>query len=488
MRFAVLLAGTVLASTIATATPRELNPTIASRSTAKAQAPRPKAPRPNVLFVLVDDMGWGDLSVMGNRKVATPHIDRLARRGVLMSRFYDASPICSSSRAGFLTGRFPAEVGFVGITANRARNAQIGQADWLDPKLPTTAKLLKGAGYATAHIGKWHLGGGRDVGDAPWPTAYGFDESFTTFEGLGPRVLVSDEERNLADQSEKLGQGPYVWAEKKALTPMYVDKSLDFIERNKDRPWFVQLWLNDVHDPWAPSAQDLAAVKGKRDDADDERFLAALVGMDRALGRLFDRLDAMGEGRDTLILLTSDNGPSPLKRYMKDGGTPPGSAGTLRGRKFSLYEGGVRQPLILAWPAGGKAGLRDDTTVGGGVDLLPTLAGVLQLPIPAGTRGTDLSPVLQGKAVTKRPPLFWAYGREGRAEAPNLSPNPRDVSPRFAVRDGDWKLLMNAGGADQQLYNLRNDPDETANLAPRQPAVRARLYAKLREWMDGLAK
>lgn len=466
---------------------------VATPGLARAQAPVPAAPaqagpRPNVLFVLVDDMGFGDLSVMGNRKVSTPNIDRLAKRGVLMTKFYDASPICSSSRAGFLTGRFPAEVGFVGITAARARNAVIGQADWLDPSLPTTAKLMKSAGYATAHIGKWHLGGGRDIGDAPWPTAYGFDESFTTFEGLGPRVLVSDEERNLANQSEKLGQGPMQWAEKKTLTPMYVDKTLDFVTRNKDRPWFVQLWLNDVHDPWAPAAEDLAAVKGKGQDADDEKFLAALVGMDRALGRLFDRLEAMGEARDTLILLTSDNGPSPLKRYMTNGQTPPGSAGALRGRKFSLYEGGVRQPLILTWPAGAKAGIRDDRTVGGGVDLLPTLARVLKLPVPEGARGTDLSPVLSGKPVTSRPPLFWAYGREGRAEAPGLSPNPRDVSPRFAIRDGDWKLLMNAGNADQQLFNLKTDPNETRDVAASQPAVRERLFVKLRAWMDGLAR
>lgn len=463
-------------------------PALAAARSPERPATAQSAPRPNVLFVLVDDMGFGDLSVMGNRKVATPNIDRLAKRGVLMTKFYDASPICSSSRAGFLTGRFPAEVGFVGITANRARNAQIGQADWLDPKLPTTAKLLKGAGYATAHIGKWHLGGGRDIGDAPWPTAYGFDESFTTFEGLGPRVLVSDEERNLADQSEKLGQGPMQWAEKKTLTPMYVDRTLDFVTRNKDRPWFVQLWLNDVHDPWAPAREDLSAVKGKGRDANEEKFFAALVGMDRALGKLFDRLEAMGEAQNTLILLTSDNGPSPLKRYMTNGQTPPGSAGALRGRKFSLYEGGVRQPLILTWPAGAKAGIRDERTVGGGVDLLPTLAGVLKLPVPEGTRGTDLSSVLRGMPVTARPPLFWAYGREGRDEAPGLSTVPRDVSPRFAIRDGDWKLLMNAANADQQLFNLKSDPNETRDLAEGQPAVRERLLAKLRAWMDRLAR
>src|SRR3546814_8038342 len=145
---------------------------------------------------------------MGNGKVQTPNLDRLAREGVLMAQFYDAAPICSASRAGLLTGRFPAEVGFINYVSDRSYNRSIGQADWLDPKLPNIARLLKGAGYDTAHIGKWHLGGGRDISDAPWPPAYGFDHSFTTFEGLGPRVLVSDEERFLAEQSAELGEGP----------------------------------------------------------------------------------------------------------------------------------------------------------------------------------------------------------------------------------------------------------------------------------------
>jgi arylsulfatase A-like enzyme len=462
-------------------------PAAAQSSQPSAVAPAQGA-RPNILFILADDMGFSDLSVMGNRKVATPHLDRLAQQGVLMTRFYDAAPICSSSRAGFFTGRFPAEVSFVGITAARAKNAQLGQADWLDPKLPNLARMLKGAGYATAHIGKWHMGGGRDIGDAPWPTAYGFDESFTTFEGLGPRVLVSDEERNLSDQSAKLGQGAFSWEVKKNLTPLYGDKTIDFVTRNKDRPWFVQLWLNDVHDPWAPAAEDLATVRGKGKDADDEKFLASLVGMDRALGRVFARLEAMGEAQDTLIIFTSDNGPSPLKRYMKDGATPPGGAGDLRGRKFSLYEGGIRQPLILHWPGHVRAGHRDEKTVGHGVDLLPTLAGIAGAPVGANARGVDLAPVLAGGEVAQRPALFWAYGKEGAPDQPNLSPNPRDVSPRFAVREDDWKLLMNAGGAEVQLYDLAADPNEARNLAASQPAVRDRLMAKLRGWMAGLPK
>ncbi|MDO7842665.1 sulfatase family protein [Sphingomonas immobilis] len=474
---------------LALAAPLAVVATTAPATAKEAPArPVPAAQRPNVLFVLVDDMGYGDLSIMGNRKVATPNLDKLARDGVLLTQFHDASPICSSSRAGFMTGRFPATVGFVGITATRAKNAEQGQADWLDPKLPTLAKLLKGAGYTTAHIGKWHLGGGRDIGNAPWPTAYGFDKSFTTFEGLGPRVLVSDEERDLAQASDKLGQGPRFWENKTNLTRLYADMAVDFVAQHGDKPWFVNLWLNDVHDPWAPDDESLSEVMGKGTSSDDDRFLASLVKMDRTLGRLFQRLDQMGQLDNTLVIVTSDNGPSSLQKYYKDGNTAPGSAENLRGRKFSLYEGGIRQPLILYWRGHAKAGTRDETTVAGGVDLLPTLASIIGAPAPEGSVGIDLSPALAGTPITTRPPLFWAYGKEGAKTQPNVPFQERDVSPRFAIRDGDWKLLAEFGGAKPQLYNLASDPAEAKDLAAGQPAVRDRLLARLKSWMSSLPR
>ncbi|UZK67684.1 sulfatase family protein [Sphingomonas sp. M1-B02] len=461
---------------------------VTAQERAGGDRPAKPAQRPNILFVLVDDMGFGDLSIMGNRKVETPNLDRLAREGVLLTQFYDAAPICSSSRAGFLTGRFPAEVNFVGITANRAKNVELGQADWLDPKLPTIARTLKSAGYTTAHFGKWHLGGGRDIGDAPRPTAYGFDQGFTTFEGLGPRVLVSDEERGLAEQSDRLGNGPRFWELKANLTQLYCDMTVDFVARNADKPWFVNLWLNDVHDPWAAGEAALSQVMGKGTSSDDDRFLAALVKMDLELGRLIERLKQMGEFDNTLIVVTSDNGPSPLPRYYRNGNTAPGSSGGLRGRKFSLFEGGIRQPLILSWPAGAKKGHRDERTVGHGVDLLPTLAHVAGARTPDGADGVDLSPVLAGKSVDRRPPLFWAYGKEGAVAQPGLSSQPRDISPRFAVRDGNWKLLAEAGGNAPQLYDLAADPGEAREVGVQNPAVRDRLLERLKRWMASLPR
>ena len=465
-----------------------LAPAHAQDMPARAASPTADLGPPNILFILVDDMGFGDLSIMGDKKVQTPNLDRLAREGVLMTKFYDAAPICSSSRAGFMTGHFPATVNFVGITGSRAKNAELGQADWLDPKLPTIAKVLKGAGYSTAHIGKWHLGGGRDIGDAPWPTAYGFDQSFTTFEGLGPRVLVSDEERDLAEQSDKLGQGPRFWEIKTNLSQLYCDMTVDFVAQHADKPWFVNLWFNDVHDPWAPDDDSLSEVMGNGSDSDDDRYLATLVKLDHTLGKLFDRLEQMGEMDNTLVIVTSDNGPSSLQRYYEHGHTAPGSTSFLRGRKFSLYEGGIRQPLILYWKGHAKAGYRDDQTVGQGVDLLPTIASLVGARVPAGIDGIDLSPLLEGHAISERPDLYWAYGKEG---APKKTPQPtmeHDRAPPFAIREGNWKLLAGFGGADPQLFNLAADPTESTDVAASEPAVRARLLDKLKAWMSSLPK
>jgi arylsulfatase A-like enzyme len=458
-------------------------PAAAQQAPSAAPAPAPRADaRPNILFVLIDDMGFADLSIMGNRKVATPNLDRLASEGLLLTRYYDAAPICSPSRAGVFTGRFPAEVGFVTFINDRAANKAMGQADWLDPRVPNLASMLRASGYATGHFGKWHMGGGRDVGDAPWPTAYGFDEAFTTFEGLGPRVLVSDEERALADQSARLGQGPFFYEKKTNLTQLYAEKTLEFVSKHRDGPWFAQLWLNDVHDPWAPDDNSLHEISGKGSNADDDRYLATVVKMDRTLGNLFDRLKDMGEAENTLIIVTSDNGPSALQRYYKDGATPPGSVLALRGRKGSLYEGGMRQPLILRWPGHIKPGVRDETSVAQAVDLMPTLAHLAGAVPVAGTPGIDLSPMFEGRPLGNRPALFWSFGMPGAEKQPRGPFAQHDVAPPLAVRDGKWKLLATPDGKTVQLYDLDADPGETNDLAAKTPSVRDKLLKRLLAW------
>ncbi|MDF7776372.1 sulfatase-like hydrolase/transferase, partial [Sphingomonas sp. AOB5] len=343
-------------------------PTIAGAAAAQPVPERPlprPAKQPNILFILVDDMGFGDLSITGNKLVETPNIDALAREGLMMTQFYDAAPICSPSRAAFMTGQFPAELGFVTYLGPRKRNSDYGQPNWLDPRHATLPRALHGVGYATGHFGKWHLGGGRDVGDAPLPAAYGFDESVTQFEGLGPRLLENAPVTDLAKRSAALGGGPIEWMPRHQVTRGFVSKAIDFVRRNKDRPWYVQLWPEDVHTPWEPSPEQLAAVKGKGRNPAEDRYLATLVALDAEIGRLVQALREAGELDDTIILFTSDNGPT------RGNAQTPGSAGPWRGRKSSLYEGGVRQPLIVRWPGHVRPGSRDADSIAHATDLFP---------------------------------------------------------------------------------------------------------------------
>ena len=445
-------------------------------------AQRPK----NILFILADDLGYADFSVTGNRKVRTPNIDRLAEQGLLMTQFTVAAPICSASRAGLMAGRFPSELRILSFISSRKHNEQMGQANWLDPNVPTLPRALHDAGYATAHIGKWHLGGGRDVGEAPLPTVYGFDESYTQFEGLGPRVLMKEDTAKLASQSAALGQGPIEWAPKSSLTERYVSKTLEFIARSKDRPWFVQLWLDDVHDPWHPDEAQLQPVGGAGDDVDEERFFAVLVAMDAQIGRLVDSLRASGELDNTLIVLTGDNGPSGAPPYYKQGATPPGDAAIFRGRKASLYEGGLREPLIVHWPRGITPGKQDDTTIANGVDLFPTLAHLAGAKVPADLDGVSIAAAWTGQPIESRADIFYAYGGFG---VPGKSPRPhldRDVSPPFAIRAGEWKLLARGDGTNAELYNLATDPSESRNVAKDHPAIAASLTEKVVRWRQSL--
>src|SRR5690606_13477892 len=202
-------------------------------------------------------------------------------------------------------------------------------ADFLDPSVPTIARTFQQNGYATAHFGKWHMGGGRDVGDAPLPQDYGFDESLVSFEGLGDRLLVRG--HRLSEQSERLGRGEITWVEKHQQTSIYVDRSIEFIERHMQDPFYLHLWLNDVHDPFEPTEQQLERYAEYADNPYLQQYYAVIEAMDEQLGRLFTAVDEAGLGDNTLIVLCSDNGPTAGPRYGQEGHEPPGSTGGHRG-------------------------------------------------------------------------------------------------------------------------------------------------------------
>jgi arylsulfatase A-like enzyme len=423
---------------------------------------------PNIIMVFIDDMGWGDFSCFGNRDAQTPNVDRLASEGLRFSQFYVNAPICSPSRCALTTGQYPHRWKINSYLNNRADNARRGVADWLDPQAPTLARLLQQHGYATGHFGKWHLGGQRDVDDAPPIRAYGFEQSLTNFEGMGPKLLPltlksgDTEPGRIWADAERLGQ-PVTWMQRSQITGGFVDAAIPFIDHASQagKPFYVNLWPDDVHGPLWPPVEKWA--EGKRG-----LYLSVLQEMDRQLGKLFDHVRNTPKLRDnTLILVCSDNGPEP----------GAGGAGPFRGAKTRLYEGGIRSPLVV-WGPGlmpkEKCGTHNATSVFAAFDLVPSLLALAGVKAPPEVTfdGEDLSATLIGRSDASRTaPIHWRRPPD-RKNSPPALPDPQ---PDLAVRDGHWKLLCNYDGTQPELYDLSHDIGETTNLAEQQPDVAKRL-------------
>jgi len=423
--------------------------------------------RPNIVIVYADDMGPGDLSCFGGDLAETPNLDRMAREGTRFTRYYSASPICSPSRGGLLTGQFPARWRLTSFLQTRAGNRECGQDDFLDPAAPTLPRALKAAGYATAHVGKWHLGGGRDVDNAPKFAAYGYDLGRGTYESPEPHPDITATDWIWSDQDPVKRWDRSRWM---------VDKTLEFLKDHADRPCFVNLWLDDVHTPWVPSADDQAVGKNGRTvgkPATPKRLARVLTEMDAQIGRLLQALRDDDSGRPTLVLFMSDNGPLPTFNGRRTLG--------LRGSKLSLYEGGVRMPCIAWGPGIVPASAVDDETVLSAVDLFPTLCALAEAPLPNGyeSDGQNMLPALRGEKPQRAKPLLWEYGRN---ETSFAFPKGDDRSPNVAILEGNWKALVNTDGSDLQLYDLTTDPNERHNLASDHPDLARRLADAALEW------
>lgn len=442
-------------------------------------APLPAAERPNIVVIFIDDMGWGDLSCFGNTEVQTANLDRLAAEGIRFEQFYVNSPICSPSRTAISTGQYPQRWRINSYLDNRRVNNRRGVAQWLDPQAPMLARSLHAAGYATGHFGKWHMGGQRDVGEAPLINEYGFDASLTNFEGLGDRVLPlldafdGTPPRKHALGSDNLGRGQITWETRSKVTAAFVSRALEFIQGAEaaGKPFYVNLWPDDVHSPFFPP-QDR-----RGDGSPRARYLGVLRTMDEQLAPLVDYIRASDKLRDnTLVLACSDNGPE------KGAGT----AGPFRGFKAMLYEGGVRSPLIAWGPgfiAADKAGTVNSQSVFAAIDLAPSLLSIAGVKPPEAVEydGVALPNVLLGRSTASRgKPLFFRRPPDrdaifGEASLPDL-----------AVRDGNWKLLCEYDGSLPQLYDLDADRSETANLAAEHSEIVERLTASVLAWHQSL--
>lgn len=418
--------------------------------------------KPNIVFIFADDWGWGDLSSHGHPWLKTPYLDRLAREGTDFRQFNVLNPVCSPSRAAAMTGMFPSRFGihqhFAAPAQNRARN----MPDWLDPRAPNVARLLRQAGYRTAHFGKWHLTN-RNTHGAPAPTAYGFDE-FAVFNG-GAETASADLH----------------------ATP---GNAVKFIHANKDRPFFINVWLHESHLPHVPTQASLE--KWAHLDEQKRVYAAVITDGDNAVGRVLDALEAAGVEQNTIVMFSSDNGPettapkTQLASRDNDanaagygGYYSVGSTGGLRGEKRSLFEGGVRVPFLVRWPGRTPAGAVNDTTAFTAVDLLPTLCAAAGVTLPADYRGDgeNLLAAFHGHPVARTRPIFWYW--TGKAAEPHWW-------PRLAVRDGEWKLHLTADARRVALHRLTTDRAEAVDVAPAHPEIVARLTKLALDWQASL--
>ncbi len=440
-------------------------PGLLLRRASSAPARRP----PNIVFVLADDLGWGDLHCYGHAMMQTPNLDRLAREGTLFTQFYVNSPVCSPSRTAFMTGQYPARYAVHGHFADRDHDPKVnqrrGMPDWLDPRATTITRLLQRAGYKTGHFGKWHLGHGPG---APEPGAYGIDTHRTVVSN-GP---------GWADWRTQ-----DFWARSSRLI---VDETMQFIENNRDRPFFANVWMLLPHAPLKPTEEQIAPYRGLTPQGLDgnalpykaaaQVFYASVTDVDQQVGRLLAKLEQLGLARDTLVLFSSDNGPEEIQ--IRDAGhSGVGSAGPFRGRKRSLYEGGIREPFLVRWPGTVPAGRIDNTSVLSAVDFLPTLCRLTGVEVPSNIEldGEDMHEILQGHSRARRRPLLWEWRFAVFGHVLNRS-------PILAVRDGEWKLLMNPDRSRVELYDIPRDPSELTNLANREPEVSERLSNMLLKW------
>ena len=418
------------------------------------------AERPNIVFILADDLGGGDLGCYGGAISPTPQLDRLAKQGARFTRYYSASPICSPSRCGLITGQAPARWKITSFMQTRAGNRECEQADFLDPDAPSLPRVLQAAGYATAHIGKWHLGGGRDVVNPPKFAAYGYDLGLGTYESPEPAAPLGLKTEPWGPDAKREPQQ----VARHERTRWMVDEALAFLQKHDGQPCFINLWFDDTHTPWVPADAE---------DGKPRKNLAAVIAeMDRQIGRLMDAVPA-----NTLLIFASDNGPLPSLKGARTVG--------LRGSKLSLYEGGIRLPFIARWPGHIPAAYVDDTTVLHAVDMLPTLATLGGAKPPADYKGDgeDLSAALFGKPAARGNALFWEYGRN---ETSFKYPAAPDRSPNVAMREGQWKLLINADGTGAELYDILADPYEARNVATENPAIAQRMTAAALAWRKAM--
>ena len=436
--------------------------------------------KPNILIILADDLGYGDLGCYGHPTIRTPHLDKLAQEGTRFTQCYAAAPVCSPSRAGILTGRIPTRSGiYTWIAAGNPMHLQTSEV--------TLATLLRQAGYRTAQVGKWHLNGQFNSKEQPQPGDHGFDHWFSTQNNAGP---THENPKNFARNGKLVGR------QEGFSCQVVANEAITWLKESGTKPFFLHVCFHEPHELVASPA-DLVASYPKARSADQAQYFANVTNMDLAIGRILDALDKLGLADNTIVFFTSDNGPETLDRY-PNARRSHGSAGLLRGMKLWLYEGGIRVPGIMRWPGKTRPGQTSDEPLWS-LDLMPTLCRAAGAKVPADRAidGSDFLPALENKQIARKTPLFWHYYRALGANQAALRDGdwvilaactPLSQGPGASLLPGDMEAIKKAQPRAFELYNLRTDPGQTKDLAKQESErlqrMSARLLALYREVID----
>lgn len=456
-RYAVALLA-LLFSLPTALTPQNLEPVHAAR-------------RPNIIFIQADDLGYGDLSVYGQRHFRTPNLDRMAAEGVRFTSYYSGSTVCAPSRAALMTG----------LHTGHGRIRGNGDIALL-PEEVTIGEVLKSAGYRTAVFGKWGLGTTATTGR---PDQQGFDESLGILDHTHAH-------RQYTSHLWKNGKVFPVDPEKDYVNDIFTRATTEFIEQEKSAPFFIYLAFTSPHAELRVPQDSMAAFRGRFEEkpfrnekadavattepAGERRpsigyrsqsapratFAAMVTRLDRQVGEVLESLKRAGVDRETIVFFTSDNGPH------REGGADPeffDSNGPFKGIKRDLYEGGIRVPMIVRWPGRISAGRVSDHPWAHW-DILPTAAQIAGAKIPGGLDGVSRLPTLLGQRQPVAPPLYWEFYERGFDQA---------------LRTGDWKAVRRGVDGQVELYNLKSDPGETTDLAGRSPEMLLRVTELLQK-------
>jgi len=435
--------------------------------------------KPNIVFILADDLGWSDVSYNGSRFFQTPNIDQFSKQGITFTNAYSPAPLCTASRAAILTGKNPARlrVTAASVLPYPTPDGRFPPADrvgdpsqkllqptpywYLKEEELTIAELLQDAGYATACIGKWH------VGEGPTGAAnQGFETTFGANWQPGPPSYFYPYHIETITTGVP---GEY-------LTDRLTDEAAAFLENNKDNPFFLLLSHYAPHTPIQAKPEDVEHFKARiePDDCQNNATYAGMIkSLDESVGDVLAKLDELGLSDDTIVIFMSDNGGATYKDQHEQTIT---CNRPLRAGKATLYEGGIRVPAVVRWKGVTTPGTQCDTTMTG-ADLFPTLLASAGVAIPKGIPqdSADITPLLKGRKMPSRP-LFFHF--------PHYIPL-TDTTPCSAVRDGDYKLIKFYEGYTE-LYNLAEDVSEMNNLAGQLPQTAAKLEKKLDDFIESV--